>query len=620
MRAGKLLAVRFIIALLILATTGIEGVLANGSVLPAESGQVIDNIITAMTPEEKVGQLLMPAFRQWQGRDVTEINARIARIIDKYHLGGVVLFKENVVNTVQTVKLVDQLQAVSGNIPLFIAIDQEGGRVARLQTGTAFPGNMALGATHSLQETYQVGRDIGEELQVLGININLAPVLDVNVNPSNPVIGVRSFGADAQMVGEHGAAYIRGLHDAGIIAAVKHFPGHGDTIIDSHLGLPVVPHSQARLKTMELIPFQMAIKAGADMVMTTHVAFPAFDSSKLISRRDGTPVILPATMSYTVLTELLRGEMGFNGVIITDALNMGAIVANFDPEDAVIRCVQAGADIVLMPADLDKAYAALVEAVKNGRISQERIDISVKRLLTLKLKYGIARIEAGRLALGTKDSVANRVQQANVTVGSAEHKATEQAVAEKAVTLVKNEGAVLPFKLDGDKKIVLLAPGKEMLYSMAQPLRLLTANTKMADEVIELNYEGKHNLNDVNSKLMTSLAKADYIILGSYSRDLAGRTPGHWSADFPASVVEYADKVKKPLAVIALGNPYDLAYMPEAKAYIAVYGTNNSNITAGIEAVFGRINPAGKLPVAIPGINGADNLYEIGHGLSYDYY
>jgi len=579
----------------------------------------LDRLVGRMTLEEKIGQMLMVSFRKWQDRDVTEINSEIAAIIKKYRLGGAILFWENLAGTGQAAGLVDQLQKASGDIPLFIAVDQEGGRVVRLQTGTVMPGNMALGAAGSTEDTYDVAKAIGEELNTLGINVNLAPVVDVNINPDNPVIGIRSFGSDPQLVAELGAAYINGLHDAGVIATVKHFPGHGDTDVDSHLGLPSVPHDLARLKAVELKPFQQAFDQKVDMVMTAHVTFPAVDNTKAVSQEDGSEISIPATLSHKVLTDLVRKEMRFDGVVITDALEMKAITDHFGPREAVIMAVKAGADIALMPADLEQAYSGLLAAVGSGEIPESRIDESVKRLIRLKLSRGIVKIADGKLVPGdkvTKD-LDERIKSAGAVVGSAAHRELEKKVAEKAVTLLKNEGGTLPFKLADGKNIVLFAPWDDRLDLMMGELNRIIAEKGLRNVNVKgFVYKELAALSEVQKQAVDA---ADYVVLGSYSYDVASRTPGkHWLPDFALSLARYALSAGKPLAVMAIRNPYDIMYMPGVKAYLAIYGAaEGPNLPAGIRVIFGQAQPQGRLPVAIPNSSGSGVLYETGAGLVF---
>lgn len=574
-------------------------------------------IVKGMSLEEKVGQMFMPEFRQWDGKDVIEVNEEIVQAIRQHHLGGVILFRENLVETEQTVRLVDQLQQAAGSIPLLIGTDQEGGIVNRLQSGTVMPGNMALGATRSTEAGRRVGKAIGAELHALGININFAPVVDVNVNPDNPVIGVRSFGSDPQLVSDLGVSYTQGLHDAGVAATVKHFPGHGDTAVDSHLGLPSVPHEHSRLDAVELKPYRAAIDSGVDLIMTAHVTFPAIDSSTVISRLDHTPIYVPATLSAPVLTGLIRDTLGFEGLVVTDCLQMKAITDHFGPEDAVIKAVQAGTDIILMPSDLNNAYQAVLAAVKNGDIKEAAIDQSVSRILTLKLKLGVVEINNGRLQPGSDVSrpLKDKVETALAVVGCAQHRSLEQDVAGQAVTLLKNEGGILPFRLDNGKKVVLLAPWQDRLDLMMKSTLQIICDKSLQVDVKGYAYTDMTALNDEQK---AAIAGADYIVLGSSSHDVNSRTPGeNWTPDYVLNAVKFCREQYKAVAVIAIRNPYDIMYIPDAPAYLCIYGrAEGPNIPAGMKAIFGELNPTGKLPVAIPNPKGGD-LCPLGYGLSY---
>ena len=587
-------------------------------------------IVSKMTIHEKIGQMLMPDFRNWNGPGFTVMNNEVKGVIEKYHLGGVILFAENVKGTEQTARLVDGLQKASPRIPLLITIDQEGGIVRRLQTGTGMPGNMALGATRSTDLSYKVGNVIGKELNSLGINVNFGPVLDVNINPANPVIGVRSFGSDAKMVSDLGVAYINGVQTAGVAATAKHFPGHGDTATDSHLGLPVVTHDRETLNKVDLVPFKAAIDNGVDMIMTAHVAFPAVDDTKVNSKKDGTQVNLPATLSKKVLTDLLRTEMGFKGVVSTDALNMKAITDHFGAEESVIMAINAGTDIVLMPAvvqstaqiaNLDKIYNAVLNAVETNIISEARITESATRIMALKIKRGIY----DPLGSINKPSIDERVANAMATVGSAENKAIEKEAAEKAVTILRNTENVLPFTLKSGKKIVLISLSAARNTSMVETINSIVSTNKYT------NVDIKTFIYSSSAKILTAEQKAaidaaDYVITNSVNMT-PNATGSFYDIDYINSVSDYANSMNIPMVNISIRNPYDIMYIPSVKAIIAVYGNLGNdpsnppaapNIPAGINAVFGQINPTGKLPVFIP--DRADqtaNLFDFGFGLIY---
>ncbi|MBO0958636.1 glycoside hydrolase family 3 C-terminal domain-containing protein [Neobacillus sp. MM2021_6] len=552
---------------------------------------LIGDAIQQMTMEEKVGQMLMPDFRTWKGQNVTEMNAEISALVKKYHLGGVILFRENTVTAAQTTKLVSAYQDAAEKYGLLISVDQEGGIVTRLQFGTDFPGNMALGASRSEELAEKVGRAIGEELDAVGINMNFGPVLDVNNNPDNPVIGVRSFGEDPELVAKMGNAYIKGLHETGTAATAKHFPGHGDTATDSHLGLPEVPHDIDRLKKVELYPFQQAMDAGIDAVMSAHVTFPKIDRTKAISKKDGTEIAIPGTLSHKVLTGLMREEMGFKGVIVTDAMNMQAIADHFGPVDAAVRAVKAGTDIVLMPVGLESVANGLYDAVNSGDIPEERLDQSVERILTLKLNRGIVKAEVEK-------SLDEKVANAKKVARSAEHLQVEKEAAAKSITLVKNNG-VLPLKATAEDKMVVVGSSASVITAEVKKHH---PNVTVIDTAAPL------------SAANLAIAKtAKYIIVGTNTSTVSGRLPSANLMKLANQMMEQTDA-----AVIAVGlrNPYDMMAYPNVDAYLTQYGTKDVSFEAAVNTIFAVNQPTGKLPVTIYNQDGSV-IYGFGHGLGY---
>jgi beta-N-acetylhexosaminidase len=554
---------------------------------------VIRKAIKSMTVKEKVGQMLMPDFRNWKGQPVTEMNDEIRELVKKYHLGGVILFRENVVTTEQTVRLVDEYKKANEDYGLLVSIDQEGGIVTRLQSGTDFPGNMALGATRSTEMAESVGHAIGSELHSLGINMNLAPVLDVNNNPDNPVIGVRSFGEDPQLVADLGTAYTKGLQNSGMAATAKHFPGHGDTAVDSHLGLPSVPHEKERLLEVELYPFQQAMNEGIDAIMTAHVTFPKIDPSTVISKKDGTEINLPATLSYEVLTNLVRKEMGFKGVISTDALNMNAIVDHFGPVDAVIRAVNAGTDIVLMPVGLEEVANGLYEAVDNGEITEKRLNQSVERLLILKANRGIYKQV-------NETPVEDKIEHAEEIVGNQDHKALENEVARKSITLVKNDN-LLPVNKNEVKSVVVI--GNTYIENVKQALAFHHSSVELIKADKPLNAEQLQKVKD-----------ADLVVLGTYTFNVAGRSP---SSPQMQMINQVIDKAPDKTTAVGIRNPYDIMAFPEVSAYLTQYSFRDASFRAAAETIFGMNDPSGKLPVTIYEEGLEQILYPFGHGESY---
>ncbi|WP_458105046.1 glycoside hydrolase family 3 protein [Bacillus sp. PK3-037] len=605
------------------------------------SSEDAKQIVDRMTLDEKLGQMLMPDFRNWKKEGesspqaFTKMNEEVAGLIKKYQFGGVILFAENVKTTEQTVRLTDAYQKASPKIPLLLSIDQEGGIVTRLGEGTNFPGNMALGATRSRINAYQTGSMIGKELSVLGINTDFSPVLDINNNPDNPVIGVRSFSSDRELTARLGLYSMKGLQRQNIASALKHFPGHGDTDVDSHYGLPLVSHNQKRLREVELYPFQKAIDAGADMVMTAHVQFPAFDDTTYKSKLDGSDIMVPATLSKKVMTGLLREEMGFGGIIVTDALNMKAIADHFGQEEAVVMAIKAGVDIALMPVSvtslkdeqkLASVIDSLKEAVKNEDIPLQQINKSVERIISLKIKRGIYPAQHD-------SSIDKKVKKAFKTVGSRHHTKTEQKIAEKAVTVLKNDQHTLPFKPKKGSRILIAAPYEEQTASIEKSIHDLMQRKKIKSVSLnKMNFAEKV----FNAEDEKQVKEADYIITGSYVVkndpvvndgviDDTVTDSSKWATAFPRAVMNAALQHKKQFVLMSLRNPYDAANFEEARALIAVYGFKGyangrylqPNIPAGVKVIFGQSKPKGTLPVDIPSVTKpGDILYPYGYGVN----
>jgi beta-N-acetylhexosaminidase len=525
---------------------------------------LMEHKIAEMSLAEKVGQLFQIGFSG------PKVDAEIKDMIENYHVGGVIYFSRNIVNPAQTAELSNKLQDLSLNsgakLPLFISADQEGGTVTRLKGATHFPGNMALGAAADQKLAYQAGEAVGDELKNLGINVNLAPDLDVNNNPDNPVIGVRSFGEDPELVAELGTAYIEGLQSQGVTATAKHFPGHGDTAVDSHLDLPVIRHSRSRLDQVELYPFKKAIEAGVDSIMTAHIYFPT------IEKEEG----IPATLSKAVLTDLLRKELGFEGLIITDCMEMNAIVNTFGTVEGAVRTIEAGSDTVLVSHSYQKqknAIEAVLKAVKSGRISEERIDQSVKRILSLKGK----RIRLAEL----KEADENKI---NFTA----HQKVAREIAEKSVTMVKNEG-VLPLKNIKEKKISVIdfKMGRVSLAEDVGEKSNLFLDYLKADlnRVEHLSLEA----NQLSAAAEQKLNGSDLVVVCTYN------------AAVNRSQADIAEKLAADynVLVLALRNPYDFKYLDQVQAFITTYDYSPASQKAAADLVRGKIEAQGKLPVSI---------------------
>ncbi|MCY8140423.1 glycoside hydrolase family 3 protein, partial [Bacillus inaquosorum] len=445
---------------------------------------------------------------------------------------------------------------------------------------------------------------------------------------------VRSFSSNRELTARLGLYTMKGLQRQDIASALKHFPGHGDTDVDSHYGLPLVSHNQERLREVELYPFQR-VDAGADMVMTAHVQFPAFDDTTYKSKLDGSDVLVPATLSKKVMTGLLRQEMGFDGIIVTDALNMKAIADHFGQEDAVVMAIKAGVDIALMPASVTslkeeqkfaRVIQALKEAVKNGDIPVHQINKSVERIISLKIKRGMYPAR-------NDDSLKEKIAKAQKIVGSKRHLKAEKKIAEKAVTVLKNEQHTLPFKPKKDSRILIVAPYEEQTASIEQTIRDLIKRKKIKPvSLSKVNFANQV----FNAEHEKQVKEADYIITGSYVVkndpvvndgviDDTISDSSKWATVFPRAVMKAALQHNKQFVLMSLRNPYDAANFEEAKALIAVYGFKGyangrylqPNIPAGVMAIFGQAKPKGTLPVDIPSVTKPEDiLYPYGYGLN----
>jgi len=541
----------------------------------------MDNFVTKMSQEHpgkppanvaSIGHKLLLGF------EGTEPPAHILDWLASRPLGGFTLFRyRNVESPYQVRRLTTTLQQAAktaGQPPVLICADQEGGQLNALGSAlTSFPGNMALGAVADPDLAYRVGQAVGRECAALGVNVNYAPSCDVNSNPQNPVIGIRSFGEDPQLVGKLAAAFVRGLQSAGVVSAAKHFPGHGDTFTDSHHGIPVVEHDEERLWEVELRPFQAAIEAGVKIVMTSHVGLPALHNGRVI----------PATLSPTVLQGLLRERLGFQGVIVSDAMDMGAIMQGDGLPADVLRAAQAGVDMLLMTNDSraqDTAYDALFNGLESGQISPSAVDDSVQRILALK------------------EWLATQKQPPLRIIGCDEHRQLAQEVANRSVTLVRDAAGLLPLRLPIDGRIAVIIPTFENLtpadtsssekMTMGQALRRYHA---CVDEYIIPHQPDE----SIICTFRDRAEQYDLVVVGTIE---ASRQSGQ------AALVNALVDTAVPLVTVALRTPYDLAAYPRAQTHICTYSIQAPAMHALAAALWGEIPFQGKLPVQIPEVIG----------------
>ncbi len=526
-----------------------------------------------MTLEEQIGQVLMVGF---QGDTPSQ---EIIALIQRHHIGNIILFSRNVRDAQQVLELTQRLQRCAKEAgqpyPLLIAIDQENGIVQRLREAvTVFPGNMALGAIGSEQIAYEVALAIGRELKALGINMNLAPVVDVNNNPANPVIGVRSFGEDPRQVARLGAAMLRGYHDAGVYSCLKHFPGHGDTAVDSHLALPTISYGLERLEAVELVPFRSGIEAGADSVMIAHIAFPA-----LIEQER-----LPATLSSAIVQGLLREKLGFNGVILSDCLEMRAISDTFGTERAAVMALQAGIDLVLVSHRYTRqrgSIEAIQAAVQAQELSPQVIQQAAERVLRLKASH----LSWHDLPDATTVSI---------NIGCESHLYLQKRAYELSTTLIRNEDALLPLHLNAGERIVLISLQRNtmtMVEDRYYPDELLAEIIEQYHTPVSILPVARDTTEADWVKLLQTTRETDIFIVATVNAHLDERQ---------AALVRYLLGSGRRVIGIALRNPYDLQAFPELRTYLVTYEYTRQALVAAVRVLFGESQAQGKVPVSIP--------------------
>ena len=540
-----------------------------------------DSVLSTLTLREKAAQLVWafslgdyvpedsPAWRQ------------VASWIKDQGVGGFIV---SVGSPLDIAAKINRMQALS-KIPLIIGADYETGAGMRARAGyflpnaidlggaTVFPPEMAMGATGDPSLAYAQGRATAIEARAIGVEIDFTPVLDVNNNPGNPVINTRSYGEDPQQVARFGAAMVRGLQDNGMIATGKHFPGHGDTETNSHLALPVVNVSRERLETVELVPFKAAIANGVGAIMSFHGVMPAFDSTGV-----------PATLSHNVMTGVLRGELGFNGIIVSDAMDMKGGLIQFGLTESVQRAIAAGLDVILQPSDVVQAINAIADGVKNGRYTEARLNESVMRVLRAKERMGL---NVNRTADLTKIPA---------VVGDSSKAALARMIAEKSITLVRDSAAMVPLRSDTALKIlsITVASKTDLGAGNTFNAQLRTRYPALRAEFITTQDPG------VNYGRMKAAAdSADVVIISSYVGQVWDATTIGVSAAFTSLVNSLIDRGRAPLTV-SFGNPYLLQQLPRVGTYLVAWGGAPVSQAAAATALMGQSSISGHLPISIP--------------------
>jgi beta-N-acetylhexosaminidase len=624
----------------LLLVLGLAGLVSGQTAQPAldrEAQRWIDGVIKTMTLEEKVGQVLMPSFESTYLPTDSDAFRRLTEYVRSYHVGGFIVFGASqsapavalnptyasviLGHPLAAATTINRLQRLS-KLPLLTAADFETGVGMRMAGGTQFPRAMAFGATGDPALAERAGLATAREGRALGIHVNFAPVADVNNNARNPVINTRSFGerpasGGAGSVPDMVSAYVRGLQRGGMLATLKHFPGHGDTDVDSHIGLPVVPHARERLDAIELPPFRAGTAAGAGAVMTAHISMPSIDPSGV-----------PVTFSERAVGGLLRRDLGFDGLVFTDSMTMHAVTKMASPGDGAVRAFLAGHDMVLHTPDVGAAHEALLAAARSGKIPMERLEESLRRILSAKARLGLHR---ARLI---------DVEKVPDVVGTREHRGIAREVSERSVTLLKDEHGALPLRLPADASVLYLsvldypsgwgiaAPARTFLpelrrrwpnvtaielsdRSTPNEIDLVRASAARYDAIVvsiavrTASFSGRMDLSPAIVGLLKGLVPLASAGAGG------GQARGEGEEEMNRPLQEGARGARKPIPLVTVffGNPYQATFVPELPAVLLTYDFYDLAEATAVRALSGEIPMSGRLPISLPG------LFEAGHGL-----
>src|SRR5713101_4315405 len=549
--------------------------------LPPAANAWVESTLRKMSVDEKIGQLLFTTYHGSFTPADAPAYQQLLHDIQDLHVGGFINVTQwsplGIVKSqaYPTAVLINQLQAKS-KLPLLVGADFERGTAMRLDEGTSFPTAMAVAAGGNLKDAYTMGKITAQEARQAGVQWIYAPVADVNNNPGNPIINTRSFGEDAARVSEFVSSYVRGVEENGGLATAKHFPGHGDTAADSHIDLPVIRAGRTRLDDLELVPFRAVISAGVGSIMTGHLNVPSLEPDP----------DTPATLSHNILSNLLRKQLGYQGLIVTDAMDMGGITVRYAPGEAAVRAIAAGADALLMPPVPDAAFEALQEAVKSGRISKERLDASVRRILQAKARLGLNK---SRLV---------DVNAIHLKFGSVAWQKEAQEISDRGVTLLRDTPHRLPLDAAKPSRALLVSlyadpepyPGEDLereLRSRFDSVTTLRADTRF-----------------VNASILKLPPPESYdlAILALFVRvsDRKG------NVDVPAEQAALAEqlyKTGKPVITVGFGSPYLIERFPQAETWLAAFGISDVPQISAARALFGEIPVGGHLPVTVPGAN-----------------
>ena len=567
----------------------------------------VQTTIKKMSIEEKVGQLLVSSFQSSFLSTDSDTFAELEKAVREYHVGGFHVFGAAELappvllnpaygtvilgQPLEAASILNRLQAIA-QVPLLNTADFEGGVGFRIAGATAFPRAMAFGAIGDESLSFEAGRITGREARALGVHVNFAPVVDVNNNPRNPVINTRSFGEDPAAVGRLATAFIRGMQGEGVMATLKHFPGHGDTEVDSHIGLPVIKHPRARLDALELPPFKAGIAGGAAAVMTGHIEMPALDP---------TPAT-PTTLSPPIVNGVLRKELAFRGLIYTDSMGMQGVTNMYAPGEAAVRAVLAGNDVVLHSPDDGAAFKGLVEAVTSGRIAQAQIDASVERILRAKAKAGLHKSK-----LVSLDAIPS-------TVGTRAHRAVADTVSERSITLLKDARGQVPLTLARDAQVLYLSVlDYPSGWRIAAPSRTFIPELrKRWPNVTAIELSDRTTPSELEL-LRATVPRYDAVVASVFVRTASASGRVDLAAPLQRllqDVARVTSSSNRAFVTTFFGNPYAAMYIPDLPAVLLTYDFYDRAEASAVRAIAGEAAIGGRLPIALPG------LFDRGAGLS----
>ena len=593
---SRLLALAAIVGAVVLTATA-------QTPLDRAARQWVDTTLKKLSVEQLAGQLVFPRFAGTYLSNDSDEFEELSKLVRESHVGGVIAFggtepvPQVMLNStygavilgqpLELASIFNRLQSLAA-LPLLTSADFEWGVQMRIAGATKLPRAMAFGAAGDPQLAYEAGKIVAAESRALGVHVNFAPVADVNNNPRNPVINIRSFGEDPKRTGEMASAFTRGLQHGGMLATLKHYPGHGDTDVDSHIGLPVISHTRERLESVEFVPFRMGIAAGAAGVMVAHMEMPALDSERQ-----------PATFSQKIIGGVLRP--GFDGLIFTDAMNMGAITRMTTPGEAAVRAVKAGVDVVLDTPDAAAATAAIANAITSGDIPRAQVEQSVRRILEAKARLGLHKARTVSL-----DAVP-------LAVGGRKHDAIPRAVSEKSITLIKDARNNVPLSTARSGRVLYLSVlDYPSGWRIAAPSRTVIPELKKRwanTDAVEIS----DRTTPTELELVRSmLDNYDAIVAGIFVR----ASSGSGRLDLAPHVIRFLQDVSRtserdnrPFVATFFGNPYTPMFVQDIPAMLLTYDFSDYAETSMVKAIAGEIPIAGKLPITLPG------LFPLGHGL-----